>query len=93
VVKAAWRQAHAGWPRGFVLVQFPNPPLGVALLAALAGRFTHGLAHSYASAAFYLGLGIWAYLEAVNGVNWFRRLLGAGFLVYLLVRLALELHR
>lgn len=91
-MKAAWRQARAGWPRGFVLLQFPNAPLGVALLASVASRFTHGLASAYASAAFYVGLGVWAYLEAVSGVNWFRRLLGAGFLVYVLVRLALDLH-
>jgi hypothetical protein len=91
-VKAAWRQANAGWPRGFVLLQFPNLPLAVALLADLAHRFTHGLAAAYASATFYVALGIWAYLEAADGVNWFRRLLGAGFLAYVLVRLALELH-
>jgi hypothetical protein len=92
VVKAAWRQAHAGWPRGFVLVQFPNVPLAVALLAGLAHRLTHGLTAAYASAIFYVALGIWAYLEAADGVNWFRRLLGAGFIVYVVVRLALALH-
>jgi hypothetical protein len=73
-------------------VQFPNTPLIVALAASLAGRFAHGLTAAYASSAFYVALGIWAYEEAVRGVNWFRRLLGSGFLIYIVVSLALALH-
>jgi hypothetical protein len=92
VSKAAWRQAQAGWPRGFVLVQLPNAALIVALVASLAGRFTDGLAGAFASSVFYVALGIWAHDEALRGVNWFRRLLGCGFLIYVVVRLALALH-
>ena len=73
-------------------MQFPNAPLLVALAAFLAGRFTHGLADAYASSAFYVALGIWAYDEAARGVNWFRRLLGSGFLIYTVVSVALALH-
>ena len=69
-------------------MQVPNAPLIVALAASLAGRFTHGLADAYASSVFYVALAIWAYEEAVHGVNWFRRLLGCGFLIYVVVRLA-----
>lgn len=87
-----WRQAQTGWPPGFVIVQFPNAPLIVALVAALAGRFAHGLTAAYASSAFYVALSIWAYDEAVRGVNWLRRLLGSGFLIYIVVSLALALH-
>ena len=86
------RQAQRGWPPGFVLAQFPNAPLLVALACFVAGRFTHGLADAYASAGFYIALTVWAYEEAARGVNWFRRLLGAAFLVYIVVSLALKLH-
>jgi hypothetical protein len=40
----------------------------------------------------YLGLTIWAYEELANGVNWFRRLLGAAFGVILIVQVAHVLH-
>ena len=76
------------WPPGFALVQFPNPPLIAALLAGLLARLTHGTVHRGALAVFYLALTIWAYEEARRGDNWFRRALGAGFLVYLTVSLA-----
>jgi hypothetical protein len=75
-------------PGGFVLAQWPNPPLWVALAAALAGRLTHGRVHAYATAVFYLALAVWAYLELTEGANWFRRLLGLAGLAYVLVRLA-----
>lgn len=84
---AAW-----SWPRAFPIVQFPNPPLGLALLASLAAGYTHGEAHRWLRAIFYLALGVWAYEEARHGVNWFRRALGAGFLIYLTVALAGELR-
>jgi hypothetical protein len=88
-----WEKAQRGWPPGFVIVQFPNPPLIVALVAFLAGRFAHGVTAAYASSAFYVALGIWAYEEAVRGANWFRRLLGAGFLIYIVVSLALAIQK
>jgi hypothetical protein len=81
-----------GWPRRFVLAQWPNPPLWVALATSLVGRLTHGWAHAYATAVFSAALTVWAYLEAVHGVNWFRRLLGAGFLVFVVARLAGQVH-
>jgi hypothetical protein len=31
---------------------------------------------------------VWAWLEAVRGVNWFRRLLGVGVFVWLVAGLA-----
>ena len=46
-----------------------------------AGRCTTSRASSS-----LLGLVVWAALELVSGANWLRRLLGAGFLVYLAVR-------
>jgi hypothetical protein len=81
-----------GWPANFPIVQFPNAPLAVALLASLAGGLTHGRAHDDATAIFYVALGIWAYEEARRGDNWFRRLLGTVFLVYIVVQLARSLR-
>jgi hypothetical protein len=83
---------QAGWPQRFVLVQVPNAPLIVALAASVVHRLAYGWAATYASALFYVALGIWAYGEAAQGVNWFRRLLGVGFLIYIVVRLARALH-
>jgi hypothetical protein len=77
-----------GFPRRFPIVQFPNLPLIVALLAGEIGRFLDGGEHSYAASVSYLALAIWAYEELVHGVNWFRRLLGLTFVILLIVRVA-----
>ena len=86
------RPSRWGWPSGFVVIQFPNLPLIVALLASVAGHFTHGAAHRIALSIFYVTLGVWAYEEARYGANWFRHLLGLGFLTYIVIRLAQALH-
>ncbi len=83
---------HASWPAGFALVQFPNPPLILALLASAAGRLTTGTGHRSSVAIFHLALAVWAYEEAVHGENWFRRLLGLGFAAYLVVSLTRALR-
>jgi hypothetical protein len=81
------RLTALGFPRRFPIVQFPSPPLIIALLAGEAAALLHGDAHFYARAVAYLGLTIWAYEELVSGVNWFRHLLGLAFTVILVVRL------
>ena len=81
-----WRRAQHGWPARFPIVQFPNAPLIVALGASVVGRVTSGTLHDVARVVSLLGLIAWAVLEIVSGVNWLRRLLGAGFLAYLAVR-------
>jgi hypothetical protein len=87
------RLLRSSWPPGFAIVQFPNPPLIVALLAGVTGDFlTHGTGHRLALAVFYLALGIWAYEEALHGDNWFRRLLGLSFSIYIIVTLTQALH-
>ena len=78
----------ASWPRRFPLVQFPNPPLILALVAGALARLTDGQAHRDALAVSYVALAIWAYEEARNGVNWFRRLLGVAFLIYSAIAIA-----
>jgi|CZKG01.1.fsa_nt_gi hypothetical protein len=81
------------WPRGFPLVQFPNPPLAAALLASITAQVTRGGVHRALIALFYSALSVWAYEEARHGVNWFRRLLGLGFAVYVVLSLAGALRR
>jgi hypothetical protein len=86
------RLTQIGWPRRFVVVQFPNAPLIVAFIAGETSKHTHGESHAYASAVSYLAFGIWAYLELVEGVNWFRRLLGVAYVISTTVHLALALQ-
>ncbi|MBU6338154.1 MAG: hypothetical protein KGR19_10150 [Acidobacteria bacterium] len=78
-------------PPGFVLWQFPNPPLILALLGLVAGWLTTGTVHSVARALFVVGFAVFAWLELFDGVNWFRRLIGAGALAYLVVMLTGQL--
>ena len=86
------RLTEAGFPRNFPIVQCPNPPLAVGLLAGAIGGLVHGRGHDYAVAISYLAIGVWAYEELTQGVNLFRRLLGAAFAVLMVVRIANALH-
>jgi hypothetical protein len=90
--RAFKRLTQIGWPQRFVIVQFPNAPLIIGLTAGEAGKHTHGSSHAYASSVAYLAMGIWAYLELVAGVNWFRRLLGLGYTIYIAAHLAAALQ-
>lgn len=87
-----WRRGQVGWPRRFPIAQFPNPPLLLAFagwgLAAASG----GTAHAVGRAVFTLGFAVWAWQEAMSGVDWFRRLLGAGALIWIVAGLAGELR-
>lgn len=66
-------------PNGkIVLAQLPNPPLaGWAVCAILAALIDHGRAHTGFDRLSSALLLVWAYLEITEGVNWFRRGLGA----------------
>ncbi|HEY5192530.1 MAG TPA: hypothetical protein VIJ39_01500 [Solirubrobacteraceae bacterium] len=81
-----------GWPSGSPIVQFPNPPLIIALLASATGHLAQGAAHRIALSVFYVALSVWAYDEARRGDNWFRRSLGLGFLIYITISLVQALH-
>jgi hypothetical protein len=72
-------------------VQFPNAPLLVALGGSVVAAVTHGSAHAYARAVFYAGLAAWAWEELADGANWVRRALGAGALVYVVVKVGVAL--
>jgi hypothetical protein len=89
--RARWQRGQRGWPEGFPLVQFPNAPLLVAVGGLLVAALTDGSVHFYARAAFYAGLSAWAWEELADGANWVRRALGAGGLVYVVVRLGAAL--
>jgi hypothetical protein len=77
-----------GWPRRFPIVQFPNPPLLLALAGWGLAAVTDGTAHDVGRAVFTVGLGVWAWEEATDGANWFRRLLGVGAFVWIVADLA-----
>ena len=85
-----WRRAQRGWPERFPIAQFPNAPLLVALGGWGVAALTDEEVHSYALATFYVGLTAWAWAELVDGVNWFRRGLGAVGIVYVVVRVGAE---
>ncbi len=91
-VKAAdlWRRGQEGWPRQFPVAQFPNPPLLFAFAGWGLAAASDGTAHKIGRVAFTLSLIVWAYEETMEGVNWFRRLLGAGTLVWTIANLARE---
>ena len=80
---AAWRRGQHGWPARFPVVQFPNAPLLVAFAGWLADKASGGSA--YARGVFLAGLAAWAWEELTDGVNWFRRTVGAAGLVYVVV--------
>ena len=80
-----------GWPRRFPVAQFPNPPLLLAFAGWGFARVTRDTAHDVGTVVFTISLGVWAWEETTDGVNWFRRLLGAGALIWIVVRLAGEL--
>jgi hypothetical protein len=79
--------------RGYTVAQFPNVPLGAALVALVASWIlsSGSTAHAFARAVFYVGLGVWAWLELSDGVNGFRRVLGAAGLAWVLVSLSGDL--
>jgi hypothetical protein len=92
IVELVQRLAKWQWPARFPLVQFPNPPLALALLADLGARLSSGQGHRGLLALFYASLSVWAYEEARHGENWFRRALGLGFAVVILVSLSRSLR-
>jgi hypothetical protein len=77
-----------GFPRRFPLVQFPNAPLIVGVLAGAVATRMSGAGHAYLLSVSYVAITIWAYEELVHGVNWFRRLLGVACVIIVIVRIA-----
>jgi hypothetical protein len=85
-VAELWRRGQAGWPRRFPVVQFPNPPLLVALAARGASGVDEGGGPVAAArrSLFVVGIGMWAWEELAQGANWFRRLVCVAGLAWVL---------
>ena len=73
--------------RGYTVAQSPNPPLWVALAGLIVAILAAGTLEDVGRAVFYAGLTVWAYEELANGVNTWRRVLGAVFLAAIVVAL------
>jgi hypothetical protein len=86
-----WRRGQVGWPRRYPVAQFPNAPLLAAFAGSALAAAGDGTAHDIGRGVFFVGLGVWAAEEAAGGVNGFRRVLGAGFLIWILVTLGMLL--
>jgi hypothetical protein len=84
--RSLWQRGQHGWPERFPVAQFPNAPLIVAFGGWAVAAATDGSVHHYARATFYVGLAAWGWEELTDGVNWFRRALGAGGLVYVVAQ-------
>jgi hypothetical protein len=75
--------------RGYTVGQSPNAPILVAFAALLLGWLVDsGTVHDVARAVFYVAITIWAYEEAANGVNGFRRALGIVGLILIVISIA-----
>ena len=86
-----WQRGQVGWPRRFPVVQFPNPPLLLAVGGWVLAAVADSVARSVGRVVFTVALPIWALEEAVAGVNWFRRVLGVGVLGWIAAGLARKL--
>jgi hypothetical protein len=80
--------------RGYTVAQFPNPPLIVALVGLIASRLLDqgSTAWALSRGLFFIGLTIWAWLELTDGVNGFRRVLGAAGLAFVCITMAGDLR-
>ncbi len=86
-LREAWARGQEGWPRRFVVAQFPNPPLIVALVGSGVARATEGGTADAAHVISRIALAVFAALEVLDGANWFRRLLGVIVAIYLVIDL------
>jgi hypothetical protein len=90
-LRELWRRGQVGWPAGYPVAQFPNAPLLFALAGWILAAATSGTAHSVGRAVLVVGLAVWAWKEAFEGVNLFRRVVGVAALVWIVAKLAGEL--
>ena len=69
-----------------VLMQFPNVPLLLFIAASILARvFKAGWSNDVFRVVAFVSLVIWALLEILTGVNYFRRILGGVVLVFSLI--------
>lgn len=82
--KKLYRKTFFDENNNFVIAQFPNLPIILALVFTILSNidiFNAGLneVFTYLASGF---LFVWAYLEITSGVNYFRRFLGIAVIVY-----------
>jgi hypothetical protein len=65
-------------PRPSPILQFPNRPLIITVLAGAIAHRTRGRPAAAATLVSRLALLVWSAEEIFEGANWFRRLLGIG---------------
>lgn len=92
-ISTLWRRGQRGWPADYPVAQFPNAPLLVAIAAWIARRLTEAgsAPNDWATAVFFVSLTAFAWWELADGVNGFRRVMGAAVLAFVIVSLAGEL--
>lgn len=67
-----------------VILQWPNWPLWMAILASIGARLSEGTVRVGLRAAFIIVMGYWAYSEITQGVNSWRKWLGLAVLSLLI---------
>ncbi len=87
-LRRLWRRGQVGWPPDAPIAQFPNAPLLTAIAAWIVARLSDGAAHDIASAVFYVALACFAWWEVSDGVNTFRKLVGAVVLAWIVFSLS-----
>jgi hypothetical protein len=70
-----------------IIFQKPNASIIIAALGWVISKLVRGPIGTIGAVVFTIAIIIWAYEEAVHGVNWFRKSLG--WVVLLLVALSL----
>lgn len=73
-----------------VLFQPPNAPILAWLIAMLASHITAGTLELFCKLVAFGALFTWAWLELFNGVNYFRRCIGAAILILIVVSAAMR---
>jgi len=75
----------------FTIAQFPNKWLWIMIITWPLGHILPGQYGVLAKTVFYVTAVIWSYEEIINGVNWFRNLLGFSVMMLVMVSLAINL--
>jgi hypothetical protein len=84
-IRTAWQRLQHGWPPSYPIAQFPNVPLLAAIGGLGVAAVSDGAVHDYARATFFTGLTAWAWWEVTDGVNTWRRVVGAAGLAFVVV--------
>jgi hypothetical protein len=76
----------------FVIFQFPNKYLWIMIITWPLSYFLSGYYSFLARAIFDVAAVVWAYLEIVDGANWFRNLLGIAVMATIIIGIATGLN-